>query len=59
MEKKFLERYFEDLKTAMSPNHKVLDQLVLAKDIFVTAQKKKKKVLVIGNGGSAAIASHM
>jgi D-sedoheptulose 7-phosphate isomerase len=59
MGKKFLERYFEDLKTAMSPNHNVLDRLVLAKDILVTAQKKKKKVLVIGNGGSAAIASHM
>ena len=59
MDKDFLKKYFEDLTIAMTPQDFVLDQLLLVKEAFIAAQRANKKVVVIGNGGSAAMASHM
>ena len=59
MGKDFLKKYFEELKVAITPQDFVLERLLLAKEILITAQKMNKKILVIGNGGSAAMASHM
>ena len=59
MGKDFLKKYFEELIIAITPQDCVLEQLLLAKEVLITAQKMNKKILVIGNGGSAAMASHM
>ena len=59
MGKDFLKKYFEELTIAITPQDCVLEQLLLAKEVLITAQKMNKKILVIGNGGSAAMASHM
>ena len=59
MEKEFLKEYFSELNTALAPSEQVVEQLLLAKEGLVAAQKAKSKIIVIGNGGSAAMASHM
>lgn len=57
-EKKFLNNYFNTLRNLISFNNKDIEKLIKVKKIFETLKKTKKKILVFGNGGSAAIASH-
>ena len=59
MGKDFLKKYFQDLTRAITPQDTVLEKLLLAKEIFIATQQMNKKILVIGNGGSAAMASHI
>ena len=59
MEKNFLIEYFKELQEAMMPNQAILEQLIEAKKSIIRTLDNKKKVIVIGNGGSAAMASHM
>jgi D-sedoheptulose 7-phosphate isomerase len=59
MGKDFLKKYFQDLTRAITPQDTVLEKLLFAKEMFIATQKMNKKILVIGNGGSAAIASHV
>jgi len=59
MEKEFLKQYFVELNTAINPSDQVLEQLLSAKEKLVESQKVRSKIIVVGNGGSAAIASHM
>lgn len=59
MEKEFLRKYFDRLSAAMIPSDLVLKQLLRAKGEIVSAQRAGSKIVVIGNGGSAAIASHV
>ena len=55
----FLEKYFSDLSEIIKPNTECLKKLNLVKDLIVSTSKKSGKILIFGNGGSAAIASHV
>ena len=54
----FLEKYFSDLSEIIKPNTECLKKLNVVKDLIVSTSKKNGKILIFGNGGSAAIASH-
>ena len=58
MDKKFLKLYFIDYLKLVSPEEKLIENLVNIKNILLRANKNGKKILIVGNGGSAAIASH-
>jgi D-sedoheptulose 7-phosphate isomerase len=56
---KFLDKYFDDFKKLINFNSdEIKKKLINLKKIFITTKKNKKKILIFGNGGSAAIASH-
>ena len=56
---KFLDEYFDDFKKIINFNSdEIKKKLINLKKIFINAKKNKKKILIFGNGGSAAIASH-
>ena len=57
-EKAFLKNYFTDLHKLIDFQDETINKLVLAKKIFLETEKKGKKIMVFGNGGSAAIANH-
>ena len=54
---KFLKNYFNNYKNLLD-NDLYLDDLVKVKDISKKTKSNKKKIMIFGNGGSAAIASH-
>ena len=56
---KFLDKYFDDFKKTINFNSdEIKKKLINLKKIFITTKKNRKKILIFGNGGSAAIASH-
>jgi D-sedoheptulose 7-phosphate isomerase len=55
----FLKNYLKDLSELIKPNDKLVNKLFQVKNIFCETSKKKGKILIFGNGGSAAIASHV
>ena len=55
---KFLKKYFSSLRNLIDDNEEVISKLVLLKEKILKANSKGKKILIFGNGGSAAIASH-
>ena len=56
---KFLEEYFDDFKKIINFNsNEIKKKVINLKKIFITTKKNRKKILIFGNGGSAAIASH-
>ena len=56
---KFLDKYFNDFKKLININSdEIKKKLINLKKIFIITKKNKKKILIFGNGGSAAIASH-
>ena len=54
----FLESYLKDLASTLEPNDQIVEKLIKVRDLLVSATKKNNKILIFGNGGSAAIASH-
>ena len=56
---KFLDKYFDDFKELININSdEIKNKLISLKKIFIITKQNKKKILIFGNGGSAAIASH-
>ena len=55
----FLTNYLNDFSNIIKPNKDVIKNLIKVRDIFLKTSKKKGKILIFGNGGSAAIASHV
>ena len=56
---KFLDKYFDNFKKLINFNSdEIKKKLINLKKIFITTKKNRKKILIFGNGGSAAIASH-
>ena len=53
----FLKTYFGSLKDLLN-NEKYLEDLVQVKKILKETHSEGKKIMIFGNGGSAAIASH-
>ena len=64
MEKKhkdinFLKDYLNDFSKIIKPDNNIIKKLIVVRDIFLKTSKKRGKILIFGNGGSAAIASHV
>ena len=55
---KFLTSYLNDFSDLVKPDKGIIDQLLEFAALLNEVHTQKKKVLVFGNGGSAAIASH-
>ena len=55
----FLEKYLIDFSNLVRPKEKIISQLLKVQDIFLSTSNKKGKILIFGNGGSSAIASHV
>ena len=57
-EKDFIQKYLEDLSTLIKPKEDITEKIIEVKNILIETNKKKQKIMIFGNGGSAAIASH-
>ena len=55
----FVKQYLEDLSNTLKPNDQLIKQIVDTKNILIQTKKDIGKVIICGNGGSAAIASHV
>ena len=56
---KFLDKYFDDFNNLINSNcTEIKKKLIKLKKIVINTKKNGKKILIFGNGGSAAIASH-
>ena len=58
-DKDFVKQYLDDFSSLVKPNENLLNKIIVAKDILLEIKKNKGKVMIFGNGGSAAIASHV
>jgi D-sedoheptulose 7-phosphate isomerase len=54
----FLKNYINEFSLLVEKSIKNIEQLEQVKDAVVSASKKGNKSIIVGNGGSAAIASH-
>ena len=55
----FLEKYIDDFSNLVISSEEMINDLLAVKDALVSASKKGNKSIIVGNGGSAAIASHV
>lgn len=55
----FLKDYFKGFTKLLGESKVILDKLYKIRDTFVSASSKGNKTIIVGNGGSAAIASHV
>ena len=58
-DKDFIKEYLEDFSSLVKPNDEIIEKIINARDILVQATKDSAKIIICGNGGSAAIASHV
>jgi D-sedoheptulose 7-phosphate isomerase len=58
-EHNFIKTYLQDLSKLIKADDSLIDQMILVRDALIHANENGKKILVFGNGGSAAIASHV
>ena len=54
----FIKSYLEDLSLTLKPNEEIIEKLIKIRDLLIEVTNNNKKILVVGNGGSASIASH-
>jgi D-sedoheptulose 7-phosphate isomerase len=54
----FIKSYLNDLSDLLKPNDELIEKLIQVRDLLLEVNQKNKKILIFGNGGSAAIASH-
>ena len=59
LDKSFIKNYLNDFSTLIKPDEEILKKLVIVKNILIKSSRNGGKVLIFGNGGSAAIASHV
>ena len=52
--KDFVKAYLEDFSVLVKPNDQIVEKIISAKDILVEVKKNKGKIMIFGNGGSAA-----
>tara|TARA_B110001454_G_C12610266_1_gene388387 strand:- start:45 stop:614 length:570 start_codon:yes stop_codon:yes gene_type:complete len=58
-DKNFINKYLEDFSTLLKPNEELVNKILKTKDLLVNIKKNNNKILIFGNGGSSAIASHV
>ena len=59
MDREFIQKYLKDFANLILLSSEITAELVCVKDILVTASENGKKVIIVGNGGSSAMASHV
>ena len=59
MDKEFIQKYLKDFADLISPTSELITDLILVKEVLITASENGKKAIIAGNGASAAIASHV
>ena len=55
----FVKKYLEDFSKKVMPDQELIKKIIETKKIFLEIKKSNNKILIFGNGGSAAIASHV
>ena len=58
IDKSFLKKYFNQFKSLIDPTDILLDDLTIFAQSLKNMHSKGNKAIIVGNGGSAAIASH-
>ena len=58
-DKEFVKKYLEDFSTLVKPNAEIIEKINIIKNILIETKKNNSKTMIFGNGGSAAIASHV
>ena len=58
-DKEFVKKYLEDFSVLVKPDEEIIEKINEIKNILVETKKNNSKTLIFGNGGSAAIASHV
>ncbi len=56
--KEFLNLYLNDFSDLVRPDKETIDNLLAIRDLINDVHSKNQKILIFGNGGSAAMASH-
>lgn len=59
LEKDFVNKYLEDFSALIKPNNDIVSKIINVRNIMLDVKKNKNKIMIFGNGGSAAIASHV
>ena len=54
----FIKSYLNDFSNLLKPNEELIKKLIQVRDLLLEVNKNNKKILIFGNGGSSAIASH-
>ncbi len=52
-------KYLNNLSSKITPSDRVLESIIKIKNLVLKAKQTNSKILIFGNGGSAAIASHV
>lgn len=55
----FIKNYLTDFSNIIKPDEKLIKNLLKVKKIIEKVSKKNGKLMIFGNGGSSAIASHV
>ena len=58
-DKNFIKSYLKDFSVSIEPNDEVVEKIISTRDIFLKTKENGGKIIICGNGGSAAIASHV
>ncbi len=58
-DKDFITSYLKDFSSLILPNDEITEKIIHIKKILLDIKKDNSKVMIFGNGGSAAIASHV
>jgi len=58
-DKDFVKKYLEDFSSLVKPNAEIIEKITSVRDILIKANENGGKIMLFGNGGSAAIASHV
>ena len=54
----FINKYLNDFSSLIKPTKDVIEKIINVRNVLLTVRKNKKKIMIFGNGGSAAIASN-
>ena len=57
-DKNFIKKYLDDFSNLVKPSADITEKIIKVKNILVEINKNNQKIMIFGNGGSAAIASH-
>ena len=58
LQKNFLKKYFQSLRNLLNFDDDTIKKIIDVSDIIQKTDKSGKKIIIFGNGGSSAIASH-
>ena len=54
----FIKNYLQSFIELLQPNDELINELVKVRNLLLDVSSNNKKIIIIGNGGSASIASH-